>query len=261
MRIIVCVKQVADLDQIRMNRETREPVLSDVSLIIGDIEKNALEEAARIKEQHEAEVIALSIGWPQPEGTIVECLSRGADRAVTLADPVFETLNSTEVAKVLAKAIEKIGNYDLILSGEGSTDNNSGQIGPMIAQILGLPLIGYARQLEIVGGKARVVKSLEDCFEIVEASLPLVVTVSAEINEPRIPSIIDVLDASSKPQENWGLADIGIHREEIEQRSSVKILSNQYPEQTRKNILFEGEPDESVDNLLQNLAKEGVLER
>jgi len=261
LRIVVCAKQVVDLAQIRMNRETREPILSGIPLIIGDIEKNVLEEATRIKEQHKAEVIALSIGWPQPDGTILECLGRGADRAVMLADPIFETLSSTGVATVLAKAIEKIGDYALILLGEGSTDNNSGQVGPMVAQILGLPLVSYARQLEIVEDKVRIVKGLEDCFETAEASLPVVVTVSAEINEPRIPTILDVMEASSKPQESWSLGDIEISREELEQHHSVKVLSNQYPEQTRKNILFQEELGKSVDSLLQNLVKEGVLER
>jgi len=243
-----------------MNRETREPILSDIPWIIGDIEKNALEEATRIKEQHETEVIALSICWPQPEVTILECLARGTERAVMLGDPIFETLSCGGIAKVLAKAIEKIGNYNLILLGEGSTDNNTGQIGPMIAQILSLPLVSYARQLEILGDKVRIVKSLEDSFETVEASMPVVVTVSAEMNEPRIPSIIDVMEASSKPQESWSLADIGISGEELERCGTIRVLRNQYPEQARRHILFQEELDKSVDSLVQNLVKEGVLE-
>ncbi|MFH1382557.1 MAG: electron transfer flavoprotein subunit beta/FixA family protein [Chloroflexota bacterium] len=260
LRLIVCVKQVVDLDQVRMDRETREPILTDVPWVIGQLEKNALEEAARIKEKHQAEVVALSAGWPLSEEVVLECLARGADRAATLSDPGFESVSSPAMAMILARAIEKIGSYDLILVGEGATDNNSGQMGPALAQILGLPLVAYARQLKISDEKVRATRSLEDCFETVEVPLPLVVTVTAEINEPRIPSIIDVMDASAKPHDKWGLADIGFSPEELRSYAPVKTLKNQYPEQVRKNIMLKEESlDKSIDLLVQNLMKEGVL--
>ena len=263
MRIIVCIKQVVDLDQVRMNRETREPILRNLPLMVGQIEKNALEEGARIKEKNQAEVVALSVGWPLAEEVVLECLARGADRAVTVADPNLENISCQGIAQVLAKAIEKIGSYDIILVGEGSTDNNSGQVGPAIAQILGLPLVAYARQLQVVGvaGGVRVTESYEDCFETVEAPIPLLVTVTSEINEPRIPSIIDVMDASSKPHEKWSLTDIGLSAGELKGYLSMKILKNEYPEQVRKGILLKEENlDKTIALLVQNLMREGVLE-
>ena len=246
-----------------MNRETREPMLRNLPLMVGQIEKNALEEAAKIKEKNQVEVVTLSIGWPLAEEVVLECLARGADRAVTVADPNLENTNAQGIAQVLAKAIEKIGNYDIILVGEGSTDNNSGQIGPAIAQILGLPLVAYARQIQIVGGvgKVRVTESFEDYYETVEAPIPLLITVTSEINEPRIPSIIEVMDASSKPQEKWSLADIGLSPDELKRYLSIKLLKNQYPEQVRKGILLKEENlDKTIDLLVQNLMREGVLE-
>lgn len=263
MRIIVCIKQIVDLDQVRMNRETREPILKNLPLIVGQIEKNALEEAARIKEKNQAEVVALSVGWPLAEEVTLECLARGADRAVVIADPNLENLGCQGIAQVLVKAIEKIGSYDIILAGEGSTDNNSGQVGPAIAQALSLPLVAYARQLQIVGAadRVRITGSYEDYFETVEAPIPLLVTVTSEINEPRIPSIIDVMDASSKPQEKWSLADLGLSSGELKRYLSIKMLRNQYPEQVRKGILLKEENlDKTLDLLVQNLMREGVLE-
>lgn len=260
MRIIVGAKQVPDFDQVRMNRESREPSMSDVPLIIGILEKNALQEASSIKERLNAEVVALSVGWPDPETTILECLGRGADRAIGVVDLALEDIHTAGSALVVAKAIEKIGGYDLILFGEGSSDNNSGQMGPMVARILGLPLLGHARRLEIIDNKARVQQSLEDCFTVIESQLPAVVTVTGEINEPNIPSIIEVMEASSKPHENWSLADIGLNSQGLERYRS-RVISNRYPEQTRKNIMLEGGPGAAVDKLLQNLSKEAVLER
>jgi electron transfer flavoprotein beta subunit len=260
LRIIVCIKQVVDLEQVRMNRETREPILRNLPLMVGQIEKNALEEAAKIKEKNQAEVVALSVGWPLAEEVVLECLARGADRAVTVADQSLEHISSQGIAQVLAKAIEKIGSYDIILVGEGSTDNNSGQVGPAIAQVLGLPLVAYARQLEVTG-VVRVTQSYEDCFKTVEAPTPLLVAVTSEINDPRIPSIIEVMDASSKPHDKWGLAEIGLSPDELKPYLSIKVLRNQYPEQVRKGTLLKEENlDKTVDLLVHNLMKEGVLE-
>jgi len=246
-----------------MNRETREPILRNLPLMVGQIEKNALEEAARIKEKNQAEVVALSVGWPLAEEVVLECLARGADRAVTIADPNLENISCQGIALALAKAIEKIGNYDIIFVGEGSTDNNSGQVGPTIAEVLGLPLLAYARQIQLgdATSKVRVTKSYEDCFETVEAPAPLLVTVTSEINEPRIPSIIDVMDASAKPQEKWTLTDLGLSADALKRYIYVKVLHNQYPEQVRKGITLKEENlDKTLDLLVQNLMREGVLE-
>ncbi len=262
MRIIVCVKQIFDLDQVRMNRETREPVLQNLPMVIGQIEKNALEEAVKIKETGQTtEIVVLSAGWPIVDDVVLECLARGGDKAIYVADPGLERVDAQTVAMLLAKAIRKIGSYDLILLGEGSTDDNSGQVGPALAEILGLPLAAYARQVQINGNRARVTESLEGSYETVEAALPLVITVTAEINEPRIPSIIEVMDASSKPQEKWSLADIGLSANDINNRTSLKILANRYPEQTRKGIMLRGDSlEKTAELLIQNLKKEGVLE-
>jgi len=260
MRIIVCIKQVLDLPLVKMQAETRQPVTKNVPYVIGDLDKNALETAVAIKEQHGAEVIVLSLGWPAPDDTILECLARGAERAVIVADSSFQQISCQAVVSVLAAAVNKIGNADLVLLGEGSTDSNTGQIGPMLAQAMNLPLISYVKHVEVSAGRIKASRSLEDCFELVEANLPAVVTTTAEINDPRIPSIIDVIDASSKTQERWDLNELQLSPENLIKLNPIKILSNEYPQQIRKGIILDEDLDKSVSSLVRNLAQEGALE-
>ncbi len=149
MDIIVCLKQNVDMKQVRIKKDTREPVLEGLPLLFGDMDKNALEEAVRIKEKAGGgKVIALSLGSAKLKDTIKDALAAGADEAVILIDPLFTNLDSKKTAKILAKAIQKIGKYDLLILGEGSTDNYSGQAGPRLAELLNLSSITYVRQLE-----------------------------------------------------------------------------------------------------------------
>jgi electron transfer flavoprotein beta subunit len=260
MRIIVCIKQVLDLPLVKMQEKTRQPITRDVPYVIGDLDKNALEAAVQIKEQQEAEIIVLSLGWPAPDETILECLARGGERAVIIADSSFEQTSCQAVASVLAAAIKKIGDADLIILGEGSTDSNTGQMGPMLAQAMDMPLISYIKDIEISDGKIKATRSLEDCFEVVEAVLPAVVTATAEINDPRIPSIIEVIDASSKTQDHWDLNELQLSAEDLIKLNPIKVISNEYPQQVRKNIILDQDIDESVSSLVQKLAQEGALE-
>ena len=122
MNIIVCMKQVIDLEQIRIKPDTRQPVIDGLPVLFGDFEKCALEEAVRIKENHGGKVTVLAAGSPKLRDTIKEALAMGADEAVILIDPVFEGADAMGSARVLAKAIEKLGEYDLILLGDSSAD-------------------------------------------------------------------------------------------------------------------------------------------
>ncbi|TLN05619.1 electron transfer flavoprotein beta subunit/FixA family protein, partial [bacterium] len=145
------MKQVVDLQQIRIKRDTREPVLDGLPVLFGDMDKNALEEAVKIKEKHGAKVTVLSAGSGKLKDTILEALAMGADEACVVVDPACEGSDTASSAMTLAKAIEKISPYDLILVGEGSADNYSGQIGSRLAEILNIPQVTYVRELLIEG--------------------------------------------------------------------------------------------------------------
>ncbi len=261
MDVMVCMKQIPDLQQIRIKE--RRPVLESVPLVWGDLDKNAMEEAVRVKEKlGDVKITVVAMGSDKLQQGILEPLAMGADEAVLLADPAFGGSDSLATAKVLAKAIEKIGSYDLIILAEGSTDNYSGIVGSALAELLNLPEITYVRELEVEDGKVKAVRNMEESFEVMEADLPALVTVAQEINEPRLPKFMAIRKAGAKPRHEWGPNDIGLSADEVGQNAlSVETLSNLAPEQDRKNVMLAGDLAEQIDALVDALIKEGVLGR
>ena len=258
MDIIVCLKQNVDMKQVRIKKETREPLLEGLPLLFGDMDRNALEEAVRMKEKVGGKVIALSLGSAKLKETIKDALAGGADEAVILIDPLFANLDSIMTSKILSKAIQKIGKYDLIILGEGSTDNYSGQAGPRIAELLDLPAITYVKQIEYVNNSIKATRNMEESLEVVESPLPALITATSGINEPRIPSLMQILKASKKPLQEWNAAALGITAADLGTKDS-RVISNLAPAEQRKKIMFEGKPDENVNNLVNALQKEGAL--
>lgn len=260
MHVIACMKQVVDLQQIRIKRDTREPVLEGLPVLFGDMDKNALEEAVRIKEKHGAKVTVLSVGSAKLKDTILEALAMGADEACIVVDPACEGSDTAASAMTLVRAIEKIGPYDLILVGEGSADNYSGQIGSRIAEMLNAPQITYVRELSIEGNIVTAVRDVEAALEVVKADMPLVVSVTSEINKPRRAPLAQILRASRKPSNVWTLKDLGIETSQVGSAASpIQVVSNLAPQQERKGVIFEGDVDETVGRLFDALRKEGAL--
>jgi len=261
MNIIVCMKQVVDLEQIRIKADTRQPVLDGLPVLLGDFDKCALEEAVRIKEKLGGKVTALAAGTPKLKDTIKEALAIGADEAVLMTDAAFQGSGSAGSAGLLARAVAKIGAYDLILLGDGSADNYSGQVPPRLAELLNLPQVGAVRQMEVLDGKVRAVRDLEDALEVVEVELPAVVSVTSEINTPRLPPLSAILKAGRKPVLTWGPDDLGVTAGMVgPAASALEVLSNLAPVQNRKQVLFE-DAAEGVVELVKALQREGVLER
>ncbi len=256
MHIIVCMKQVVDLEQIRIKSDTRQPVVEGLPVLFGDFEKCALEEAVRIREKHGGKVTAVAAGSPKLKDTIKEALAIGADEAVILIDPAFQDADAMGSARLLAKAIEKIGEHDLILLGDGSADNYSGEVPPRLAELLGLPQVASVREIEVLDGQIRVVRDLEDALEVLEVDLPAVISVTSELNTPRLPPLSAILKAGRKPLHVWGPDDVGVTADEVGAAAAVvQVLSNLAPVQDRKGIIFEDEAE-----LVKALQQEGVLE-
>jgi len=260
MNIIACVKQVVDLQQVRIKQDTKEPVLENIPFTIGNIDKNALEEGIRLRDVNGGKVTVVSAGSEDLEETIKEGLAMGADDAVLVIDPKLENAESSISAVVLAKAIQNIGEFDLILLGEGSTDNYSGQVGSRLSEELNLPLVTYVKSLQVDGNKARLVRNMDDCFEVVEVDLPLIVTVTSEINEARIPAVTQILKAGRKPKQILSLDELGLNAAEFEPKT--RTLSNLAPpEQQRKKVVFADDLDAAVSNVINILRNEGLIGR
>ncbi len=256
MNIVVCMKQVIDLEQIRIKAETRQPVVEGLPVLFGDFEKCALEEAVRIKEKHGGKVTAVAAGSAKLKDTIKQALAIGADEAVILTDPAFQDSDAMGSARLLARAIEKIGEYDLILLGDGSTDNYSGEIPPRLAELLDLPQAASVREIEVLDAQVQVVRDLEDASEVMQVDLPAVISVTSELNTPRLPPLSAILRAGRKPLHVWGPDDVGVTASEVGAEAAVvEVLSNLAPVQDRKGIMCEDEAE-----LVLALQQQGVLE-
>lgn len=257
LNLVVCVKQTVDLRQVRIRKETGEPVLDNIPLTLSTIDKNALEEAVRLKEKTNARVVVLSAGPDTLQETIKEALAMGADEATLVISPELREVESAIAAVALARAIQKEG-FDLILLGEGSADNYSGQVGPRLAELLDLPQVTFVKSMELAGRTLKAVRSLDDSFEEVEVELPALLTVVSEINEPRIPAVTQILRAGKKPRRILTPADLRLDIKNM--KASVMTLSNLAPAQERKGIMFK-EGLKEIPRLVKALEEEGLVRR
>jgi len=263
VRVIVCVKQAIDVSQVRVDTATRRLITLDAPRKISDFDKNALEEAIRLREKLGGEVLTLTVGPEEAKTTLREALAMGADKAYILSDPVFENSDTLATSYVLAEAVKKIGQFDLILCGEASIDSFSAQVGPRLAERLNIPQVTYVRKLSLEGDVLTAERSLEDAVETVKAKTPLLVTVTREINEPRIPSLMSIMKASKKEVVLWNAADLNLVKEKVgEAGSAIKVLDVLAPKVERKKIVIKGEnAAEIAEKLAKALVQEGVVGR
>lgn len=253
MNIVVCAKQVVDVGEIKINPSTNKPVLEGIPKKISDIDKNAVEEAIKIKEKSGGKITVMTVGAPDAKEKIKELLAMGADEGILIPQP--EGADYHVVSKLLAKGIEKMGDVDLVLCGEASIDMFSGQVGPRIAGYLNWPQLTYAFKVETGDGNVKAERNMGDRMVVSESSYPAVITVTKEINEPRLPSLMQILGSASKPIHDWSAADIGLEGEEA--KVVEKDLKGVAME--RKNVIYKDDLDEAVKDLTDNLAKEGLL--
>ncbi|MGB9853427.1 MAG: electron transfer flavoprotein subunit beta/FixA family protein [Candidatus Bathyarchaeales archaeon] len=258
-RIIVCLKYAIDVSQIKVDAATRKLLTADAPRKISDFDKNALEEAIRIKERHGGEIIALTVSAENASSALREALAMGADKAFLVQDNAIQNSDTLVVSQILAEAVKKMGSFDLIICGEASIDSYSGQVGPRLAEVLGIPAVTYARKVGLEDDDVIAERSLEDCSEVVRVKMPALLTVTKEINEPRVPTLMDVLKASRKELVTWTLSDLGVSREKVG-AIAVQVLEASAPKVERKKVRIEGEnPKEIAEKLVKALIQDGVL--
>jgi electron transfer flavoprotein beta subunit len=260
-RIIVLVKDIPDLNEVKIDPSTRSPLIEGAKRRLNDLDKRALEAAIRIKEASGAEVVTVSMGDERTRTSILEALAMGADTAYLVNDPALRGLDAHVTSRVLEAAIRKVGSFDVVVSGELSLDGMGSQVGPRVAELLGMPQVTYAKELRFEAGKYRAVRDLEEVDEVVEAEPPFLVTVVREINEPRIPSLMNIMKAKRKPFTEWNAEALGLNVEEL--RASVRVVVSDVkaPEVKRKRVMIRAEKiEEAVAKLVSALTAEGVLE-
>ena len=260
VKIIVLVKQVFQTADLRVDRASKTIVTQGVPRVISEADKNAIEEAVRIKEKHGGKITAISLGPPEAKEALREALAMGADEACLVTDPLFEGSDAHATASVLAAAVTKILEYDLILCGAYSEDLYAFQVGPRLAEICNLPQITYAAKLTIKGDRLVAERDLENERQVVEAKLPCLVTVVREINEPRLPTLMAIMAASKKPTNTWNAASLSLEANELGFNGSlIEVLRSTVSAGERKRVILQGEPKEIAPKVVKALVEEGVL--
>jgi electron transfer flavoprotein beta subunit len=260
-RIIVCLKQAVDVSQLKVDPSTRQLITASAPRKMSDFDKNALEEAVRLKEKNTGvEVVTVTMASEEAKTVLREALATGADKAYVVNDESFKDVDTLGTAHVLTAAVKKIGEFDLILCGESSLDSFSGLVGSRVGELLGLPQVTSVRKLSVEGDAVVGERTLEDSIETVRAKLPALVTVTREINQPRIPSLMMIMKASKKEIVTWTLADLGVDKEKL--ASKIEVVEVLAPKTERKKIMIKGENTaEIADKLAKALIQEGVVKR
>ena len=260
-KIIVCLKQAVDVSQLKVDPKTSQLLTASAPRKISDFDKNALEEAIRIKEKlGEAEIYTVTVSSEDAKSVLREALAMGADKAYWVNDPSLQNVDTWATACVLAEAIRKIGNFDLILCGEASLDSFSGLVGSRLAELLNLPQINSVRKISIEAGTVTAERTLEDAYETVNTKMPALITVTREINQPRIPSLMMIMKASKKEIVTWTAADLNIHKEKI--LAKIEVTEVLAPKTERRKIMITGEsPEEIAEKLAKALIQDGVVGR
>jgi len=261
MHSIVCIKYALDVAELKIDPATRAPVLAGATRKVSDIDKNAIEEAVRIKEKVGGKVSVVTMGSPEAKKAITEAIAMGADEGYLVTDPSFDQSDTMATSYVLAAAIKKIGDFNLIICGEATIDGYTAQVGPSVAERLNLPQITYARRIVVEGDSVTAERDLTENYETTKAKMPVLITVTKEINEPRLPTLMSIMKASKKEIKIWGAAELGVAKEKVGAAgSSIQVLKALAPEMKRKGVILKDIPaKEAAMELAKTLVKEGIV--
>jgi len=261
MKFIVCVKQVPETNDLKFDPNANRVLKEGVSTIINPFDQFALEEAIKIR-QEEDEIIAISIGDAETKSTLMRCLALGADKGILLDDDNFQDSDTFATSNILATAINKIGEYDIIFCGNSSFDTGSSQVGPELAAKLNIPQITYAENVENVeNGKIKVKAQTDEGYSIIESELPLVITgIPPSSFQPRIPPLPKILAARKKPYDVWCMEDIEGEKSKYGSVGSlIKIIKLYKPPKREEGIILTDDPNTSVEKLMELLSKDKVI--
>lgn len=257
-KFLVCYKWVLDEQDIKINPGVLTLDTSRAKFKISDYDRNAIEEAVLQVEKNGGSITALTYGTNAAKQSLKDVLSRGPEDAFWVNDDSAAQSDAFVTANVLAAAVKKISNYDVILCGEGASDTYAQQVGPRLAALLGIPAITFVSEMKIEGNKVVATRKLGDCTEVVTAEFPVLVTVLPEINKPRIPSLKQVLGAAKKPVQECKIADLGLTQSDLTTKTKVTNIKGYV--MSRKNVVYKaGDQAENVSALVASLAKEGVI--
>ena len=253
MNIVVLVKQVPKTSEVRIDPKTGNLIREGIESVINPEDRHALEAALQIKDRMESHITVLSMGPPQAMEAVCEALAMGADRGVLLTDRAFAGADTWATSTALGMAIQHVGEYDLILAGRQAVDGDTAQIGPQVAEFLGIPQLTYVADLQVREGMVIAERTLEEGCEHIEAPVPVLVTCLASLNEPRHPTVGGLIYATSDraPIEVWNAADVGAKAHELGLVGSLtQVVRTFTPKEARDTQYLEGSPSAIASQLI-----------
>lgn len=262
--IAVCIKQVPNpehFSKISLDPVTKTITREGTPVIINPVDKNALEEGLRIRERFSGKVVVLSMGPPQTRKSLEEALAMGADEAFFLCDRAFAAADTLATAYTLARGVQKIGHFDLVLCGNETVDSGTGQVGPQLAQFLSITCVTNVKEITFQEERKLIVKrALERGHMKVKVELPTLLAVGKEINKPRLITAFGIMQAAERETQVWGCEDIGAELDSIGgEGSPTRVLETLEHRPKRKGKIMTGSPEETVKKAIERLRELGGL--
>ena len=261
MRIVVCIKQVPDTTEVRIDPETNTLIREGVASILNPLDAFAIEGAVSLCERHGGEAIALSMGPPQAEQAVREALAQGCTRGILLTDRAFAGSDTWATSFALAAAVRRIGDVDLVLCGKQAIDGDTAQVGPGMAAHLGWPQATYVREFVELQEGCLVVVCLTDHGDVVlRVALPAVLTVLKDLNIPRLPTLKSQMQARRCQIETWTARDLGLDERTVGLNGSPTTVRSIFAPPSRGEAqIWEGDAEQCAATLLKALKDKGVL--
>jgi len=262
-KVLVCAKQVPDTNEIKINPETGTLIRDGVPSILNPDDANALEEALKLKDKYEdVTVTVFTMGPPQAESMIFECLAMGADEGIIVSDRAVGGSDTWATSNALTAAIKKYGEFDMIFAGRQAIDGDTAQVGPQIAEKLDLPQVTYVEEFDISEDRKEVTvkRQLEDGYELIKVATPCMLTCIKELNKPRYMSMAGIFN-KDKDIKIWNAADIEVDLETVGLKASpTNVYKSFTPKPKGKGMMLAGDTEkELAQDLLIRLKKKHVI--
>ncbi len=262
MRFIVCVKQVPDTTEVKIDPETNTLIREGIPSILNPFDQFALEEAIKIRQEGD-EIIVISMGPPQAKKALLKCLALGADKAILLSDRAFAGADTWATSYTLTQCIKKIGNFNIIFCGLQAIDGDTAQVGPEIAAQLRIPQITHCESVEkLVGKKLTAKVQTDDGYKIVEVRLPVLITGTTPSSfEPTNPPMMSIMKANKKPFSTLDADELGGNKDDYGLNGSLTEVIKVYSPPARQQgvVIKEETPEVSVQKLIELLSKDKVI--
>lgn len=256
MKIVVGIKQVPETDSVKIDPKTNNLERSGIQGIINPFDKNAIEAALQLRDQAGGEVILLSMGPDSYTSSLRDGMAMGADKAVLVSSRAFGGADTLATGYTLAKAVEAIGDVDLVLFGRQSVDADTGQVGPIVAEFLSVPQVTFAETVSLESENTIIAKrQLDSAVQDIKLTLPAVITVRKELNTPRYETPVNMKESFEKPITVWTEEDLNLYPSQIGQAGSPTSVTNVYAptKEVKKTTILPEDPVQAVSELLGKL--------